>query len=290
MSDNVTPGDVVTARVGPRELPVSIHRVDTEALPLLMFHGVGAEYERWGSFRDSLNRTTIAFDVRSEHLGRLPSLRKYARFAAAVLSDLGFDRVDVLGLSWGGMLAQQLVRDHPSRVRRLVLASASPGFFSVPAGPLSMLALMSYRRDPANIQNVIKRIYGGDFLENPALAGELGLIRPGDPKTYRRQLRAICGWSSMYWMATIRKSTLILHGDDDPIVPVVNSRIMAQLIPESELIIVRRGGHLFLLTRPQEYAGIVADFLDKNDERGRVWLNRAPDDDGVYPLRLAVDE
>jgi pimeloyl-ACP methyl ester carboxylesterase len=279
---------LATAWVGKHALPVSIRRVDNEAPPLLMFHGVGCEYQRWGSFRDQLNRTTIAFDVHPEHLGRIPSLRNYARFTDAVLSHLGLERVDVLGLSWGGMLAQQLAHNHPARVRRLVLASTSPGYFSVPARPSSMLALMSNRRDDASLGRVIQRIYGGDFATNPGLADELGLIRHIDPKGYRRQLRAILGWSSMPWLATVRKKTLILHGDDDRVVPFVNAKIMERLIRESELSVAPGGGHLFVLTRPREYADVVTEFLDRADSRRRSRFGRVPDNDG-FQKRSAVN-
>jgi pimeloyl-ACP methyl ester carboxylesterase len=272
-------------RVGETTVRVSVRHVPGEAPPLVLFHGIGTEHERWGAFRDHLARTTVAFDVRAEHLGRSPSVRRYAVFVDRLLDQLSLPRVDVLGLSWGGILAQQLAHDHPARVRRLVLASTSPGFMSVPARPSSMLALLSPRRDRDHMGEVIRRIYGGDFLTQPGLVDDLGMIRRLDEETYRAQLRAILGWTSIPWIASVRKKTLILHGDDDPVVPFVNSKILRRLMRESRLRVAPGGGHLFLLTRPEEYATIVSDFLDTEDPLAAGRLDGPPDADGLLSRR-----
>jgi poly(3-hydroxyoctanoate) depolymerase len=248
--------------VGEHQVRVSIQRPEAGGVPLLLCNGVGAEHALWGAFRENLEPTTVAFDVRAEHLGKRPSIRKYASFVRAVLDELGFDAVDVLGLSWGGMAAQQLAHDHRARVRRLVLASTTPGFLSLPAKPSSTLRLMSPRRDASKIHEVIAKVYGGDFIENPHLASELGLIRRLDEKAYRRQLLAVVGWTSVPWLSTVQNRTLILHGDNDPVVPYVNAHLMRRLMPHASLRTVSQGGHLFLYTRPDEYARVVNQFLN----------------------------
>jgi poly(3-hydroxyoctanoate) depolymerase len=75
------------------------------------------------------------------------------------------------------------------------------------------------------------------------------------------QISAISGWTSLPWLRTLRHRTLVLAGDDDPIVPVANGRILTRCIPQAQLHIVRRGGHLFLLDSAAEMAGLVAAFL-----------------------------
>ena len=101
------------------------------------------------------------------------------------------------------------------------------------------------RRDPdALLHGSIAR-----FTEQPTLPGYLG------------QLYAISGWTSMPWLRSLRQHTLVLAGDDDPIVPLINGRILARCIPRAQLQIVRHGGHLFLLESPAEMAGLVAAFL-----------------------------
>jgi len=101
---------------------------------------------------------------------------------------------------------------------------------------------------------------GSRFAHAPSLGG------------YFAQLYAITGWSSVPWLPRLPQRTLVIAGDDDPIVPLANGRILNRLIPDARLHIVRGGGHLFLLERPADIAALVTDFLT------------APA--GVMPVRL----
>jgi pimeloyl-ACP methyl ester carboxylesterase len=76
------------------------------------------------------------------------------------------------------------------------------------------------------------------------------------------QLYAVTGWTRLPWLRRLPQPTLVLAGDDDPIVPVINSRILARRIPDARLRIIRGAGHLFLLERSAETAQLVAEFLD----------------------------
>ena len=265
-----------------RELTVGRHRVTVSirglahgTVPLLLCNGIGAEYRVLGELRRHLRRTSVALDVQGVFLGVPPTVRTYAKFLAGVVNELGFDSVDVLGLSWGGIVAQQLARDHPQLVRRLILAGSTPGFVSVPAKARAALSLVTPRRDPRSLRNVFPRLCGGDFLRDAELPEKLGLLRLVDGPTYRRQLLALTGWSSLPWLSKLRHETLILHGSDDPLVPVVNARIVTLLMPNSSLHIVRDGGHLFLYTRPEELGSRIADFLEEpqrvGSTRGLPW-------------------
>ena len=86
---------------------------------------------------------------------------------------------------------------------------------------------------------------------------------------YLGQLYAIAGWTSLPWLHGLRQPTLVLAGDDDPIVPSTNGRILARCIPGARLHVVRGGGHLFLLERPSEMATLVADFVVGAGDRSR---------------------
>ncbi len=78
---------------------------------------------------------------------------------------------------------------------------------------------------------------------------------------YLAQLYAIAGWTSVPWLRRLPQRTLVLAGDDDPIVPLVNGRLLGWLVPDSRLHVLRGGGHLFLVERPAEVAAIVTEFL-----------------------------
>ena len=265
-------------QVGPHSVTVAIQEAASETPPLLMLHGVGLEYQRWGRTRELMDRTTVAFDVRTEHLGQSPSMRTFAKFVAELLVALDMPRVDVVGLSWGGMAAQQLVHDHPAQVRRLVLVSTSPGFMGMPSRPSSMKMIMSTRRSEDQLPELVRKLYAGDFVENPALAHKLGLIRTIDETAYRRQLTALLGWTSVPWLPSLRTKTLILHAEDDPVIPYLNARLMRLLIRGASLRKVAGGGHLFVLTRPESCAKRVNTFLDRPDEMTGPRRTRGSDD------------
>ena len=230
-------------------------------VPLLMLNGIGAEYRIWKDLRRSIGRPTLAFDVQSRHMGRRPSIRTFAKYVRDTLEGRQIQQVDVLGLSWGGFAAQQLAHDHPALVRRLVLASTSPGYYSVPARPSSYVALLRPSRSAKRAGTLSKHLYAGDFLRDPSLIHQLGLIRPIDGSTYHRQLWATIGWSSLPWLHSIRHETLILHGDDDPVIPFVNARLMNRLLPNATLHPVENGGHLYLYTRPKLLGPQIGEFL-----------------------------
>jgi poly(3-hydroxyalkanoate) depolymerase len=183
-----------------------------------------------------------------------------------MIDELGYGTVDVLGVSFGGVLAQQLAHQAPHRVRRLVLAATGPGLGGVPASPRVLLALATPRRytQPDYLRRIAGDIYGGAVRRDPdmALHGSVArFTRPPSRAGYLAQLYAIAGWSSVPWLNRLRQPTLVLAGDDDPIVPLVNGRMIARLIPTTRLHVVHGGGHLFLLEQPAEMARLVTEFI-----------------------------
>ena len=184
-----------------------------------------------------------------------------------MLDVLGHQEVDVLGISWGGGLAQQFAHQYPWRCRRLILASTSTGGISVP-GRLDVLAkLLSPRRyfQPSYMETIAPLLYGGSFQENPDLArAHAQMIRAPHSLGYYGQLLAGLGWTSIPWLHRLRQPTLVLAGKDDAIVPPINARIMARLIPNATLRVFK-GGHLFALTEKEQVALLVHAFLRKGD-------------------------
>jgi poly(3-hydroxyalkanoate) depolymerase len=241
--------------------------------PLLLITGLGASLDLAEPFERELvkrGHQVITFDapgVGESTPYLVPRrMRGVARTVAKMAAALGYDRMDVLGVSLGGVVAQQLAHESPDLVRRLILAATGPGLGGVPGSPRVLLALATPRRyyQPDYYRRIAPRIYGGlartdpdallrgsvaRFVERPSLRGYVG------------QLYAITGWTSLPWLHKLPQPTLVLNGDDDPIVPLVNGRILARRIPDARLHVVRGGGHLFLLERPAETADLVAAFL-----------------------------
>jgi len=241
--------------------------------PLLLITGIGASLDLGAPFERELAARAlqvISFDAPGIGQStpytwprRMPGI---ARTVERMLDTLGYQRVDVLGVSLGGVIAQQLAHQAPARVRRLVLAATGPGLGGVPGSPRVLLSLATPRRyyQPDYYRRIAGRVYGGAARRDPEalLHGSVArfIERPSLPG-YLGQLYAISGWTSMPWLRSLRQQTLVLSGDDDPIVPLINGRILARCIPHAQLHIVRHGGHLFLLESPAEIAALVAAFL-----------------------------
>lgn len=240
---------------------------------LLLVMGIGGNLDMWAPFERALDgsgRSTVSFDApgtgesaRFRRPQRMPGL---ARFVEHLLDELGLEQVDVLGVSFGGGIAQQLAHQAPKRVRRLVLAATMPGAGGVPGNPRALLALATPRRyrDPAYFRQVAGDLYGGRVRREPELflqESHARFARPPSNAGYLAQLYAMSGWTSLPWLHRLPHPTLVLAGDDDPIVPLANGRILAWRIPKARLVVLRGGGHLFLLDSAPESAALVRDFL-----------------------------
>jgi poly(3-hydroxyalkanoate) depolymerase len=245
-------------------LRVAIWPGESAQPPLLMFNGIGASLELLAPFADALGDIeTIAFDlpgVGESSPSPIPyRLWMLSILASRLLTMLGYDVVDVLGVSWGGAFAQQFALQNPRRCRRLVLAATSQGFLMKP-GKLSVLAkFFTARRfnDPAYRDAIAGEIYGGNARHEPAL---FQAFRKTSKRGYLMQQLALLGWTSAPWLPLLRQPTLVMAGDDDPVIPLVNARLMARLIRDSRLYVFN-DGHLFLISNAVEAGRIVRDFL-----------------------------
>ncbi len=250
---------------------ISIREGTTAGPPLLLCNGIGAPLELLDPFRDAItDRTTIAFDVpgagKSDVPRRPPTLSAVARTTGRMLDELGLEQVDVLGISWGGMLAQELARRESTRVRRLVLVATAAGGALVPGTPRALLALADTRRydDPDHLTKVASILYGPEIAQDPGfLDAQAEIRKKGAPtkRGYLYQQLALRGFTSALWLRRLTQPTLIVHGGRDPIVPAVNAHILGRLIPDARVRIVHHGGHLCLLTRPKLVGGWVETFL-----------------------------
>jgi poly(3-hydroxyalkanoate) depolymerase len=246
-------------------------RVRGRGRPILLVMGLGGNIEMWEPLVDELGDfETIAFDAPGTGESEVPGwplrMRTLARMTARLLDQLGYRKVDVLGVSYGGAIAQELAYRHPDHVRRLVLAATMCGLGGVPGQPAA-LALLStpyryYSRD--HLKAMAGRLYGGEIARRPELLEEHAYSRLAHAPSLRGylwQLASIAGWSSLPYLRRIRQPALVMTGDDDPIIRVINGRLLAHVIPRARLHIVRGGGHLFLIDQAHESAQVMRDFL-----------------------------
>ena len=236
--------------------------------PLLFFNGIGANMElAFGLGEWIRDREIITFDmpgVGESEPARFPYRPWMMARAARQLCDrYGMGDVDVMGVSWGGAMAQQYAFQYRNSVGKLILCATTAGMTMVP-GKISAISKMADARrytDPDYMRENFQRLYGeaadegaGQHIEN---------LKPPAPMGYVYQLMAFLGWSSLPFIRFLRMPTLIMAGDRDAIVPLANAHILNFALPNARLHVVEDGGHLFLVTQAEETVSEVVDFLDE---------------------------
>ena len=260
----------VAVRPGRRGLRLAERPARAPRYPLLLVNGIGASLELLEPFVRELDPAldVIRFDPPGVGGSAEPPgpyrFTGLCRLIAHTLTELGYDTVDVLGISWGGAVAQHFAAFQRSRCRRLVLVSTATGTLMVPARPSVLAKMVTPRRylDREYLYRNAGRLYGGAARTDPGRVAATmhNGNRVGPSRGYLYQLTAGAGWTSVPLLPLLRQPTLILSGDDDPIIPLANPRLMHLLIRDSRLHVFH-GGHLGLLTEAAELAPVVDAFL-----------------------------
>jgi poly(3-hydroxyoctanoate) depolymerase len=151
---------------------------------------------------------------------------------------------------------------HPRRVRRLVLASTSFGGFAMPGRPEALWHFIHPRSyHPERLERVAGDMFGGRLRTEPELVRFMHIRRPTDTLAALYRMAPLFGWTSLPWLWAIGQPTLVIAGDDDPVTPLVNHRVIAALIPRARLHTVRGAGHLVLLDSAEREGPVIASFL-----------------------------
>lgn len=258
-----------------RTLRVAVWRASkaTTKLPILFFNGIGANIEAVAPMAELLNdRDFITFDMPG--IGGSPdpvvpyNAILMSRIAALLLDRFDMPLVDVMGVSWGGAMAQQFALQNNTRTNKLILVATSAGMLMVPGKPAALVKMADPRRyiDPDFMAKHFKTLYGG-MVGNKS--EHISRITPPSKTGYFYQLMAMMGWTSAPFLPFMKTETLIMMGDDDQIVPLANGKFLNFLIPNSELFVVENGGHLFLLSHVEQSILAIRAFLDRNADAER---------------------
>jgi poly(3-hydroxyalkanoate) depolymerase len=240
----------------------------TGKLPLLFFNGIGANIEAMAPLAEMLDdRDFLTFDMPGVGGSPDPVVPYNAwfmsRIAAQLLDRFEMPKVDVMGVSWGGAMAQQFTLQNGERVNRLILAATTAGMLMIPGNPKALMKMADPRRyiDPEFMRKQFNVLYGGS---SDGSEGHIGRIKPPSKTGYFYQLLAMMGWTSAPFLPFMKHETLIMMGGDDQIVPVANGHFLKMLIPNSELFVIPDGGHLFMLSHVQESINAIRGFLDQS--------------------------
>ena len=258
--------------VGGRTLRVARWRWDmvSDHPPILFFNGIGANIETVAPLAEALTeRRFIMFDMPG--VGGSPEpLVPYNPFtmswiAKQLLKRFDAGVVDVMGVSWGGAMAQHFTLQHGNHVRRLILAATTAGMLMLPGNPAALSKMADPRRyvDATFMEKHFTTLYGG---LTGGKSEHISRLTPPTPRGYVYQLLAMLGWTSAPALPFLKKPVLIMMGEEDQIVPLANGKFLEKLIPGSRLEIFEQGGHLFMLTHREQTLSAMRGFLDAPDQ------------------------
>jgi 3-oxoadipate enol-lactonase len=239
--------------------------------PLLLIQGMSGTHASWGEpLLSDLERSfdLVAYDHRG--IGRSAperepfSIADLADDAAGLLDALGWDTAHVLGISMGGMVAQELALRHPGRVRTLTLGCTYCG------GPQGLLT------EGAVIQRLAAAMTSGDTelairtsydvnvsagfaadASNYAPFHTMATSVPAPVPVILLQMQAVAGHDTSARLPSLAVPTLVVHGDEDQMLPVANGRQIASLIPGARLEELAGVGHMFWWEQPQRTAELL---------------------------------
>ena len=252
------------------KLRVFTRDLDRSEVPLLICNGLGQGIEMLFPLMEEIeNRPIISFDAAGAGRSDVPdngtTMEDHSQMVQALLKELDVEKFDVLGISWGGALAQQLAHDCPDQCRRLVLAITSAGGISSWWGsPIALSEIMfPWRYFNKTYGNFIGPLmYGGEAVLNPELFKEYSkhAIRPSY-EGYAAQVKAMCSWSSLPWIGRLKQQTQIIAGSLDTLIPIGNQILLSSLMPQARLTVFQ-AGHLLMYSKRDEVGELVTDFLD----------------------------
>lgn len=242
--------------------------------PLVAIMGLtGARYH-WRGFPERFadQFKVITFDNRGVGKTTAPpgpySAQQMARDALALMDHLAIEKAAILGVSMGGMIAQELALAAPERVTKLVLGCTSfGGLTAIPVPPATSLAFANVGRGVDALRHVIELNFSAAWVkENAAKVTELleyGLANRMTPAGFQGQLMAVATHDTAARIAKITAETLVITGDEDHLIPAENARLIAARIPGARTAILPGVGHMFWIEGADAAEAEIRGFLQR---------------------------
>jgi len=244
------------------------YKIFGKGKPLLLIAGSGANMDMWDPTvlkQLSANHTVIIFDSRGKgqtSAGTIKNMTisQFANDTAGLIDALGIQKpVDILGVSFGGFIAQELALLHPEQVDRLIIyASDCSGKIAVPARPAPFAATPI---EQAKI--VADMIFPQQWKkEHPDYLSYMPIVPIPSLRAIQLEGQAIGSWKGTCdRLSNIVKPTLIVAGTDDIIVPHAYFLPLAEKIPGAWLVQIKGGGHGLMYQYPQQFTAVLETFL-----------------------------
>ena len=237
--------------------------------PILLIMGLSYTSDMWFRTRPVLvpRYRTIAFDNRGVGRSDVPpgpySIALMASDAAAVLDAAGIGSAHILGVSMGGMIAQEFALQYPHRVRSLILGCTAPGgIHSIPAEASVNQTLRNNMTPEEVAEAILPFIYDPSTLRS-RIEEDMAIRRPWiqRPEGFMAQLLGIVAWEAYSRLSRIQAPTLVIHGESDRMVPPGNAELLAARIPGAKLVMIPHASHIFATDQPEATHRAILEFL-----------------------------
>ena len=252
------------------------YEVHGDGYPLIMIMGLSANLDWWDPpLMEAMSSKfkTFIFDNRGAGRTDKPeidySVKMFADDTAGLMDALNIQRAHVLGISMGGMIAQEFVLKYPEKVEKLVLCATNCGYSkSVPPSSevLELMARDFEGMEPEEvIKDMISLLFTEDFIKNNPntieLFRESALKAPIPASAYKRQLDAILKYDTCRRIKKMNTPTLIMHGKKDILVPPQNGEVLAKRIPRAKLSLFDNSGHALFSHETEKVIKTLLEFL-----------------------------
>lgn len=262
--------EVSTIGVGGRRLHIARwHAGKRKHRPLLMLNGIGMNLELLGPVARALpEREVICFDMPGTGQSPDPVLPYtipcMALTTAALLDRLDIEQADILGISWGGALAQQFAFQHRQRTGRLVLAATAAGATMVPGNP----AMLAHLADPREytVERTLRRNLASIYNGGGSGRVSLNAAKAPSPLGFSYQMAAFASWTSLPFLPLLSMPVMVMADEEDQLVPSTNAQFLHNAIPHSRITMFKGGGHLFMLSQRDLFISHLRAFLDEQDD------------------------
>lgn len=263
------------ARINGIEIAYEVRGVGT---PIVMIHGAQGDQSVFAGMAAAFARDyrVLTFDQRGSGLSEKPdlpySMAMFADDTACLMDHVGFAAAHIIGISMGGMIAQEFALRHPKKTRSLVLGCTTPGWVkSIRAvGPATGAYSTTEMSAEERSRALAKAAFTKGYIErHPELIPsmiEQRKQRPLDPVGFKHRMEAALAHDVYDRLPQIECPTLVITGKDDALIPWENSRLIAQRIVGARLNVLEPAGHSFWVEQPEQSHDAIASFLADCDQ------------------------
>ena len=243
--------------------------------PLVMIRGVGSNVDHWYDQVPALSQKfrLLVFDnrgiARSSDPGGPFSIGDMAADTIALMDAVGIKKAHVLGYSMGGMVAQEMALNHPQKIAGLILVATDCGISqrikAQPEASKLFSEMIRLGTDEAKLAAAHCLFAKQTFDDNPQVIQRYADVSqrfPASQKMLARQWAAVAQHDACDRLAHIVSPTLASTGSEDVLIPPQNAALLAQKIPDAQMVSIDGGGHLFIIEQSQQFNTAVINFLE----------------------------